>query len=287
MGTAAENLKGDRRIHSARAVLDKELVLVFGIRDSPQRSAEADANAVGRFVPRPRKSGIIQREQGAGHGELRESIEALEPVWRKERGRIPIQISPALQALNIEVSKAVTRPIPLRLAVMDSHSAALPTPQHVMGPTPVMTTRRREEPDECEVGESVMDDAHQPISHFTPTFAFAFDQGFESIQRLGRDILDEKTTDHRLAQPAESRDTKAQIVNDFDAGSVAGWRKCPNDSHPFCPRAQVLEAQFHAGRIRLIGAQPGDGQAAAARAHLHEIAPARLLPGESNETVMR
>ena len=87
---AAENLERKRLVHAARALLQKSLVLDLRIRDAPERGAETDADARLRFVPAPRKTRVVQREQRGGDGELRVTVEPLEPVrWKKLR-RIPV-----------------------------------------------------------------------------------------------------------------------------------------------------------------------------------------------------
>src|SRR5580765_498087 len=65
-------------------------VLRFGVRDSPERGPEADANATLRFFARPSDASVLQRERGRADGKLRITIEPLQPVRRKKFLRHPI-----------------------------------------------------------------------------------------------------------------------------------------------------------------------------------------------------
>src|SRR5687768_8265582 len=82
-------------------------MLVFGIRDSAESSAEADSDARGRAIVRPREACVFEREQGAGNRELGVAIEPFQPMRREEGRRVPI--ADFTRAMCLELARVEAR----------------------------------------------------------------------------------------------------------------------------------------------------------------------------------
>src|SRR5438067_5418188 len=90
MGGAAEDLKGQRRIHSARSFFQKANVLIFSLANSAERSPETDADAVLRLVTGIFQACVIEREFSGSNGELGVAIQSLQTVRREKFFGCPI-----------------------------------------------------------------------------------------------------------------------------------------------------------------------------------------------------
>ena len=108
MGRAAENLDGQHRIHSARALFQKTNVLIFRLANAAECGAETYAEPMLRLFARIGDPGVIERQLRRSDGKLRVTIEPLQTMAAE---KIPPgsnrEISPPQCALgNAPVSKA-------------------------------------------------------------------------------------------------------------------------------------------------------------------------------------
>src|ERR1051326_347490 len=90
MRRTAEDLNGQCRLNSARALFQKANVLLFRFANSAERRPETDSDPIVRFVVRILDTGVIEREFRGCDRKLRVAIESFQPVRRKKFLRIPI-----------------------------------------------------------------------------------------------------------------------------------------------------------------------------------------------------
>src|SRR2546423_4131228 len=121
------------------------------------------------------------------------------------------RISPATRTPNPLASKLEIGPIPVFSAKMPFQKLSTPLPMQVIGPSPVMTQRRR------------------PFLPETMWFAPGFQIRFHTSKRAAGDMADKKIADDRLHQWRHGRHTKVQVVCDFDEN--AGGRLLGNPDH--------------------------------------------------------
>ncbi len=90
MRAPAEDLQGERRMHTTPSFLKEVLMLVLRIRNSTERRAKTDTDPGLRFVRGKRKSGIFNRQERRGDRKLRVPVEPFQAVWRKITGGVPV-----------------------------------------------------------------------------------------------------------------------------------------------------------------------------------------------------